>query len=144
MQDVPVDLRPLRAILYDLQHPTWGTILQSQIEQGLRETLAAPERSVLPTFLLEDPRQQPSVSADEKRRTRLQPRPAELVPSTLGLHATSSSACHYRAIHSSRERSRVDTHGQRRGGRDLSELSSNQVAITLDLALQAGGQARTV
>ena len=46
--------------------------------------------------------------------------------------------CHYRAIHSSRDRSRADTHGQCHRDRGLRRLSSDQVAIILVLALQAG------
>jgi len=35
--------------------------------------------------------------------------------------------CHYRASHSSRDRSRADNHGQCNGGRDLRRLSSDQL-----------------
>jgi hypothetical protein len=45
-----------------------------------------------------------------------------------------------RAIHSSHDRSPADTHGQCRGGCHLRRSSSDQVAIILDLALQAGGR----
>jgi len=48
--------------------------------------------------------------------------------------------CHYRASHSSRDRSRADNHGQCNGGRDLRRLPSDQLAIILELALQAGGR----
>jgi hypothetical protein len=51
-------------------------------------------------------------------------------------------SCHYRAIHSSLDRSATDTHGQGHGGRDLRRLSSAQVVIFPDLALQAGGLPR--
>jgi hypothetical protein len=72
MDDVPFDLRSLRVITYDVEHPSWGQLLKNQIEQGLKETLQAPERSVLPTFLVERPDTAPKVSAEEKRLLVLQ------------------------------------------------------------------------
>jgi hypothetical protein len=48
--------------------------------------------------------------------------------------------CRYSASHSSRDRSRADNHGQCNGGRDLRRLSSDQVTIILELALQAGSR----
>jgi hypothetical protein len=72
MDDVPFDLRALRVITYDVQHPSWGDLLRENIETGLRETLKAPEGSVLPTFLLESPTGQTKVSRDEKRFLELQ------------------------------------------------------------------------
>jgi hypothetical protein len=72
MDDVPFDLRALRVITYDVQHPSWGDLLRENIETGLRETLKAPEGSVLPTFLLESPSGQTKVSRDEKRFLELQ------------------------------------------------------------------------
>ena len=49
--------------------------------------------------------------------------------------------CHYRAIHSSPDRSPGDNHGQHQGGLDLRRSPPSQVAILPDLALQAGGKA---
>jgi hypothetical protein len=72
MDDVPFDLRALRVITYDVEHPDWGQVLRENIKQGLKETLESPERSVLPTFLLEEPTDQPHVSADEARLIGLQ------------------------------------------------------------------------
>ena len=72
IQDVPFDLRSLRVIVYDVQHPAWGEVLRLKIGQGLGEALSAPQRWVLPTFLLEHAQQQPSVSSDEKRVLELQ------------------------------------------------------------------------
>jgi hypothetical protein len=73
MDDVPFDLRALRVITYDVEHPAWGALLKEQIKAGLQETLESPERSVLPTFLLETPEQQtPTVTQDEKRFLDLQ------------------------------------------------------------------------
>jgi hypothetical protein len=72
MDDVPFDLRSLRVITYDVQDPSWGEQLRENIKSGLKETLQAPERSVLPTFLLETPTDQPTVSRDEHRYLVLQ------------------------------------------------------------------------
>jgi hypothetical protein len=67
IEDVPFDLRALRVISYTLQQPRWAEGLQQAITQGLPETLESPESAVLPTFLQEDPEQQPRVAADDKR-----------------------------------------------------------------------------
>ena len=72
MDDVPFDLRALRVIVYDVEHPAWGQVLREAIVTGLQETLESPERSVLPTFLLEEPADQPTVSQDERRLLELQ------------------------------------------------------------------------
>jgi hypothetical protein len=72
MEDVPFDLRSLRVITYDVEDPSWGEVLRDAIQQGLQETLAAPERSVLPTFLLEEPTNTPKVTPEEKRLLELQ------------------------------------------------------------------------
>lgn len=72
MEDVPFDLRALRVISYDVEHPSWGALLKEQIKTGLQETIESPERSVLPTFLVESPEQQPTVTQDERRFLELQ------------------------------------------------------------------------
>jgi hypothetical protein len=72
MEDVPFDLRGLRIITYEVEHPKWGEVLREKIEQGLSETLESPERSVLPTFLEEEPKDTPVVTADEARLIDLQ------------------------------------------------------------------------
>jgi hypothetical protein len=73
MDDVPFDLRALRVITYDVQHPSWGELLRMEIKVGLDETLKSPEGSVLPTFLLEeDPKSQPKVTPEERRYLALQ------------------------------------------------------------------------
>lgn len=72
MEDVPFDLRALRVITYDVEHPNWGALLGENIKQGLKEMLESPESSVLPTFLLEEPDGQPRVSTDEARFIGLQ------------------------------------------------------------------------
>lgn len=72
LDDVPFDLQSLRIITYDVEHPNWGRVLMENIKQGLKETLESPERSVLPTFLLETPDEKPRVSPEEARIIRLQ------------------------------------------------------------------------
>ncbi len=72
IDDVPFDLRALRVITYDVEHPRWGELLKASIEKGLQETLKAPEQSVLPTFLLEVSEAAPKVSTEEKRLLELQ------------------------------------------------------------------------
>jgi hypothetical protein len=51
ISDVPFDLRALRVIDYDKNEPNWGQTLQSKIETAIREVLASPLQSVLPSFL---------------------------------------------------------------------------------------------
>ena len=48
--------------------------------------------------------------------------------------------CHYRAIHSSPDRSSADTHGQHHSGLDLCHPLLAEVTTQADLALQAGGR----
>jgi hypothetical protein len=67
LEDVPFDLQSLRVITYEVEDPNWGRILGDGIRQGLRETLESPERSVLPTFLVEEPTGHPQVSKGEAR-----------------------------------------------------------------------------
>jgi hypothetical protein len=52
-EDIPFDLRSLRVIVYDTNHPAWGQILQETIQTAIREVLASPQEAVLPSFLLE-------------------------------------------------------------------------------------------
>ena len=66
MEDVPFDLRALRVIVYDRNKPDWGAALKADIEESIRETLASPERSVLPSFLQVDDSHKPSVTTTEK------------------------------------------------------------------------------
>lgn len=66
IEDVPFDLRALRIITYDVEHPLWGDLLRQNIMEGLEETLSAPEQAVLPAFLSEVPPTGPSVSPSEK------------------------------------------------------------------------------
>jgi len=61
MDDVPFDLRHLRVITYDKNNEEWGQRLIKKITIALKETLTAPERSVLPTFLKSDDIQNPVI-----------------------------------------------------------------------------------
>jgi len=72
IEDVPFDLRALRVIEYEIEHPNWGEVLRKSIRQGLKEMLESPERSVLPTFLVEEPDDQPRLSEEEARLIGLQ------------------------------------------------------------------------
>lgn len=73
LDDVPFDLQSLRIITYDVEHPSWGKVLIENIKYGLEETLEAPERSVLPTFLLEqEANEDAKVSPEEARIIRLE------------------------------------------------------------------------
>jgi hypothetical protein len=72
LDDVPFDLQSLRIITYDVEHPVWGKVLIENIKLGLQETLESPERSVLPTFLLEDTSEDTKVSPEEARIIRLE------------------------------------------------------------------------
>ena len=56
MDDVPFDLRHLRVITFDKNNELWGQKLIDDITLGLKETLSAPDRAVLPTFLKKDNR----------------------------------------------------------------------------------------
>lgn len=51
IDDIPFDLRALRIIVYDKNDPEWGTILKTTITKSIIETLEAPLKSILPTFL---------------------------------------------------------------------------------------------
>lgn len=51
MDHVPFDLRALRVIEFDKNDFEWGAILKQKITSSVRETLASPLASVLPTFL---------------------------------------------------------------------------------------------
>ena len=51
MDDVPFDLRALRVIEFDKQHPEWGHSLKTKIKNSIKEILNSPLNSVLPTFL---------------------------------------------------------------------------------------------
>jgi len=66
MADVPFDLRALRVIEYDKNAPAWGDVLRDKIENAIREVLASPLQSVLPSFLEVGKSKQPTVSEHQK------------------------------------------------------------------------------
>jgi len=51
IDDIPFDLRALRVIIYNKNEHDWGVLLQAKIETAIKEVLASPLDSVLPTFL---------------------------------------------------------------------------------------------
>jgi hypothetical protein len=51
MEEIPFDLRALRVIVYDKNHPKWGELLQRKIQTAIKEILKAPQEAVLPAFL---------------------------------------------------------------------------------------------
>lgn len=51
LRDVPFDLQGLRIIEYDKDHENWGAVLQKNITEALRATLADPARAVPTAFL---------------------------------------------------------------------------------------------
>ena len=70
MDDVPFDLRHLRVITYDKNNEEWGKKLSDDITTGLTDTLAAPERAVLPTFLKRDDVANPVEDTPDKAEIR--------------------------------------------------------------------------
>jgi hypothetical protein len=51
MDDIPFDLRALRIIVYDKNHPRWGERLQEKVKAAIGEVLKSPQEAVLPAFL---------------------------------------------------------------------------------------------
>jgi hypothetical protein len=78
IEDVPFDLRSLRVILYEPLLPGWDTKLRDDIQAGLLETLKAPDKSVLPTFLQISSSSEPTVTADDLRFLQLEREVASL------------------------------------------------------------------
>ncbi len=66
ISDVPFDLRALRVIEYDKNAPAWGEQLREKIETAIREVVAAPLQSVLPSFLEVEKSHRPPVSEHQK------------------------------------------------------------------------------
>jgi len=50
MDDVPFDLRAIRVLLYDKDHPSWGKKLSGALTRALTEVLANPIESIPNTF----------------------------------------------------------------------------------------------
>jgi hypothetical protein len=51
MDDIPFDLRALRIIVYDKNHPRWGERLEEKVKSSIEEVLKSPQEAVLPAFL---------------------------------------------------------------------------------------------
>lgn len=67
IDSVPFDLRNLRVIEYDKNDPAWGEKLREGITKAIRETIAAPLTSVLPTFIEVKPdTKKPELAVREK------------------------------------------------------------------------------
>lgn len=64
MEDVPFDLRALRVITYEVEHPGWGELLRQRITAALKEVLAAPQTAVLQPFRREDQAEQDASISD--------------------------------------------------------------------------------
>ena len=50
LDDVPFDLRPLRVLIYDKNDPSWGSKLQENISNAIKETLESPAEAIPHTF----------------------------------------------------------------------------------------------
>lgn len=66
IEDIPFDLRALRVIEHDKNAPNWGDILKQAITESIKETMEAPLKSILPTFLEVDETAKTEVSPHEK------------------------------------------------------------------------------
>ena len=71
MADVPFDLRALRVIEYDKNSPAWGELLRQKITSSIREVIASPLQSVLPSFLEVDT-SAPKRSVSENQKEMLE------------------------------------------------------------------------
>jgi hypothetical protein len=52
LEDIPFDLRHLRRLIYDRNHPAWGRKLKTEISRALREVLEDEPSAIPPTFLV--------------------------------------------------------------------------------------------
>lgn len=74
MDDVPFDLQPLRIILYDKDHPSWGNKLKRDIVSSLKETTADPAMAVPDMFRRIVPSKAPTESKTDARLASLERR----------------------------------------------------------------------
>ncbi len=72
LDDVPFDVRGVRIIVYDKNKPAWGSILEKNIACAITETLEAPLKSIVPTFLDTTTVARQEVSPHEKRILQLE------------------------------------------------------------------------
>lgn len=67
IEDIPFDLRGLRAVKYDKNEPDWGGKLQKQIVEAISELIETPLEYVLPAFLeTDDIQKEKRISTHEK------------------------------------------------------------------------------
>ena len=57
IEDVPFDLRAIRVLVYDKDHPDWGRRLQSDLTRALKEVLHSPTSAIPATFKIAAPSQ---------------------------------------------------------------------------------------
>lgn len=50
IDDVPFDLRSIRVLVYDKDHPDWGNKLRSSLVKSIREVLKSPTSAIPTTF----------------------------------------------------------------------------------------------
>jgi hypothetical protein len=50
IDDVPFDLRAIRVLLYDKNHPDWGSLLQKSLTKAIREVMGSPTSAIPITF----------------------------------------------------------------------------------------------
>ena len=50
IEDVPFDLRAIRVLVYDKDHPDWGRRLQADLTRALKEVLQSPTTAIPVTF----------------------------------------------------------------------------------------------
>jgi hypothetical protein len=72
IEDVPFDLRAIRVILYDKNHPEWGQKLKSQLVKSINEVMASPSLSIPSTFKVAVVSEKPEVSEAILRIERLE------------------------------------------------------------------------
>ena len=68
IEDIPFDLRTLRVIPYDKNEGEWGEELRKSITIAIKETLAHPGTSILPTFLQSQSTKRPKRFSSEKKK----------------------------------------------------------------------------
>lgn len=50
IEDVPFDLRAIRVLLYNKDHPEWGTLLRQSLTKSIHEVLQNPNSAIPTTF----------------------------------------------------------------------------------------------
>ena len=52
IEDVPFDLRSIRVLVYDKDHPDWGNRLRASLTKAIREVVQSPTAAIPATFKL--------------------------------------------------------------------------------------------